>query len=71
MVSGKDGTLSRAWGMTAWLVTEHETGTLGELSRRTGRDVTTLSSAAKRLRIGSKTAPELAEKMEELFDTFS
>ena len=50
---------------------EHGIGTLGELSRRTGRDVTTLSLAAKRLQIRSKTDLELAEKIEQLLDTFS
>jgi hypothetical protein len=71
LVSGRDRTLSRARGMAAWLVMEYGIGTLGELSRRTGRDVTTLSSAAKRLQIRSKTDSDLAEKMEKLSDAFS
>jgi chromosomal replication initiation ATPase DnaA len=36
-----------------------------------GRDVTTLSFAAKRLQIRSKSDLELAEKIEQLLDTFS
>jgi hypothetical protein len=46
------------------------TGTLEGLSRRTGRDITTLSSAAKRLQIRCKTDLELAEKVKKLLDTF-
>ncbi|MBS3919557.1 MAG: hypothetical protein KG012_11810 [Deltaproteobacteria bacterium] len=51
LVSGRDHKVSKARGMAAWLVMEHGTGTLGELI---GRDVTTLSSAAKRLQIRYK-----------------
>ena len=58
MVLGRDRRLSKARGMAAWLVLEYGKGTLGELSRRTGRDVTTLSSAAKRLQIRSQTVVE-------------
>jgi putative transposase len=71
LVSGRDRTLSRARGMAAWLVMEYGIGTLGELSRRTGRDVTTLSSAARRLQIRSKTDSDLAERVKKLLDTFS
>ncbi len=70
LVSGRDRTLSRARGMAAWLVMERGIGTLGELSKRTGRDVTTLSSAAKRLQIRSKTDLDLTEKMTKLTDSF-
>jgi len=70
LVSGRDRRLSRARGMAAWLVMEYGIGTLGELSKRTERDVTTLSSAAKRLQIRSKTDLELAEKVKKLLDTF-
>jgi len=71
LVSSRDRTLSRARGMAAWLVMEYGIGTLGELSRRTGRDITTLSSAAKRLQIRCKTDLDLAEKMTKLLDAFS
>jgi REP element-mobilizing transposase RayT len=71
LASGRDHRLSKARGMAAWLVMEYGTGTLGDLSRRTGRDITTLSSAAKRLQVRSKTDLDLAEKMSKLKDSFS
>ena len=71
MVSGRDQRLSRVRGMAAWLAREYGIGTLGDLSRRTGRDITTLSSAAKRSQIRAKMDLELAEKMKKLLDTFS
>jgi hypothetical protein len=71
LVSGRDHRLSRVRGMAAWLVMEYGIGTLGELSRRTGRDITTLSSAAKRLQARAKTDSGLAEKVKKLLDTFS
>jgi len=71
LISGRDRRLSRARGMAAWLVMEYGIGTLGELSKRIGRDVTTLSSAARRLQIRSKMDMELAEKVGKLLDTFS
>ena len=71
LTSGRDHRLSRVRGMAAWLVMECGIGTLGDLSRRMGRDITTLSSAAKRLQIRSKTDFGLAEKVKKLLDTFS
>ena len=71
LISGRGRRVSRARGMAAWLVLECGIGTLAELSRRTGRDVTTLSSAAKRLQIRSKRDLELAEKVRKLSDIFS
>jgi len=71
LVSGRDRTLSKARGMAGWLVLECGIGTLAELSGRTGRDVTTLSSAAKRLQASSRRDLELAEKMKKLSDLFS
>jgi hypothetical protein len=70
-VSGRDRRLSEARGMAAWLVLECGIGTLRELSKRTGRDATTLSSAAKRLQIRSKTDLELAKRMRELLKAVS
>jgi len=70
MDSGRDRRLSKARGMAAWLVMEYGASTLGELSRRTGRDITTLSSAAKRLQIRSKTDLELAERVRKLLNIF-
>ena len=71
LVLGRDRRLSKARGMAAWLVLEYGKGTLGELSRRTGRDVTTLSSAAKRFQMRSERDLELAEKVKKLLNIFS
>jgi REP element-mobilizing transposase RayT len=62
---GKDRRLSEVRGIAAWLVLELGVCTLGELGKRTGRDVSTLSSAARRLQIRSKTDLKLAERMKE------
>ena len=59
--AGKDHKLSEARAMAAWLALELGVGTLAELSRRMGRDVTTLSAGVKRLQIRSKTDSELAD----------
>ena len=71
LASGRDRTSSKARGMAAWLVLECGIGTLAELSRRTGRDLTTLSSAAKRLQMRSERDLELAEKVKKLLNIFS
>jgi len=65
-VKGKDHKLSEARGMAAWLVLELGVGTLAELSKRMGRDVTTLSAGAKRLQIRSKTDSELRDAIKSL-----
>ena len=70
LVSGRDGRVSRARGMAAWLVMEHGVGTLVELSRRTGHDATTLSSAARRLGMRCESDLELGQKVKKLLDTF-
>jgi putative transposase len=70
-VKGKDHKLSEARGMAAWLVLELGVGTLAELSKRVGRDVTTLSASVKRLQIRSKTDSELKDAMKLLLDTVS
>jgi len=62
-ITGRGHKLSEARGMAAWLVLELGVGTLAELSRRVGRDLTTLSAQVKRLQIRSKTDSELAEAM--------
>ncbi len=62
-VLGKDRSLSEARGIAAWLVLELGVCTLVELGKRTGRDVSTLSSAAKRLQIRSKTDLKLADRV--------
>jgi len=68
---GKDRRLSEVRGIAAWLVLELGACTLGELGKRTGRDVSTLSSAARRLQIRSKTDLKLAERMKELLEAVS
>ena len=70
-VVGKDRRLSEVRGIAAWLVLELGVCTLGELGKRTGRDVSTLSSAARRLQIRSKTDLKLTERMKELFEAVS
>jgi len=69
--AGKDRRLSEARGMAAWLVLESGVSTLGELSKAVGRDVTTLSSSAKRLQIRSKTDSGLATRMREVSEGIS
>ncbi len=69
--SGKDRRISEARAMAAWLVLELKICSLGELGKATGRDITTLSSAGRRLRIRSKRDQKLALKMRELLRTIS
>jgi len=68
---GRDRSLSEVRGMVAWLVLDLGVCTLGDLGKRTGQDITTLGSAAKRLQIRSKTDLKLAERMKELFEAVS
>jgi putative transposase len=70
-VFGKDRKLSEARGMAGWLVMELGVGTLEELGRRTGRDVTTISSGVKRLQNRSKKDFKLAEAMKNLLKAVS
>ena len=70
-VTGKDRKLSEARGMAGWLVMELGVGTLSELSRRTGRDVTTLSSGVKRLQIRSKADFKSVDVMKSLLKAVS
>ena len=70
-VRGKDRELSEARWMAGWLVKELGVGTLSELGRRTGRDVTTLSSGVKRLQIRSKTDFKSADTMKSLLKAVS
>jgi chromosomal replication initiation ATPase DnaA len=69
--SGKDRQLSAARAMAGWLSLELGVGTLSDLSRRTGRDLTTLSAGVKRLQDRSKADPELTEAMNSLFKLLS
>ena len=68
---GKDHKLSEARGMAAWLVMELGVCTLVELGKVTGRDVSTLSPAVKRLQRRTKTGLKLATKMKAFFDVVS
>ncbi len=65
----RDRRSSEARGMAAWLILELGICPLGELENRVGRDVTTLSSAAKRLLIRAKKDQHLARAMRELLET--
>ena len=62
---------SEVQGMAAWLILELGVGTLGELGKVAARDVTTLSSAAKRLHLRAKEDSELAGRMKTLLKAFS
>jgi putative transposase len=68
---GKERRLSDARGMAAWLVLELGTGTLVQLGRLTGRDPTTLSSAARRLRRRAQKDLKLAKRMKLLLEAMS
>ena len=57
--------------MAAWLELELGVGTLTELSRRIGRDVTTSSAGVKRLQIHSKKDSELVGAMTLLLKAIS
>jgi len=61
---------SEARGMAAWLILETGCGSISELGKITGRDVTTISSVAKHLQIRAKADSVLAEKMRGLLETF-
>ena len=52
--------------MMAWLILELGVCTLAELGKVTGRDITTLSSAAKRLQTRTNKDLKLAESYSEL-----
>ncbi len=63
---GKYRNLSEARAMAAWLILETGVATLADLSRYTGRDISTLSSAAKQLQIRAKAKQALADTMKDL-----
>ncbi len=68
-INGRKLTDSR--GMAGWLVLESGTGTLVQLGRLTGRDPSTLSSAAKRLQRRAQKDLQLAKRMKQLLETSS
>jgi len=57
--------------MAAWLIFELGVSTLGELGKVTGRDITTLSSASKRLQTRASRDLRLAERTKALFKAVS
>jgi len=69
--SSRGRRLSEVRGMVAWLVLELGVSTLGELGKATGRDGTTLSSAARRLQRRAKEDLELAGRMKGLLEAVS
>jgi putative transposase len=65
---GKDRRLTEIRALVAWLIMELGVSTLGDLGEVTGRDVTTLSSAVRRLRNRAKRDSKLGERMKRLLD---
>ena len=65
-LSGRDRRISEARGVVAWLILESGACTLSELGRATGRDITTLSSAVKRLQIRARKDLRLAATVKAL-----
>jgi putative transposase len=63
---GKYRKHSEARSVAAWLLLDTGAATLAELSRFTGRDISTLSNAAKTVQIRAKSDQKLADCMAEL-----
>lgn len=66
---GKYRNFSAARGMAAWLILETGGATLAELSSYTGRDVSTLSTAAKTVQTLAKSDQGLADCKMELLES--
>jgi putative transposase len=64
--AGRSHRVSEVRGVIAWLVLESGKLTLKDLSKRVNRDISTLSSGARRVRVLSKRDTELSATMEEL-----
>lgn len=64
--AGKDRKHAEARGVVAWLILESGAGTLSELGRITGRDISTLSNAAKTVQSRAMFDEALACNMVEL-----
>jgi putative transposase len=60
---GQDRWRSEARSMAAWGVSEMTSSTLTELAKITGRDITSLSSAMKRLTARASSNPEVVARM--------
>jgi REP element-mobilizing transposase RayT len=65
---GKERSGARARAMAAWIVQDIPSVTLRELAEKTGRDISSLSAAALRLRKSSVAAPELLREKGEVLD---
>lgn len=65
-VPGKYRKNSEARGMVAWLILETGEVKLSELSSYSGRDISTLSSAAKAVQNRAKSDQDLADSMREI-----
>lgn len=63
---GKNRRLAHARAMAAWLVQDLSSLSLTELSRRSGRDISSLSAGAGRLRARVAAEPVLFQEKEEL-----
>jgi len=70
-LSGRDRRTSEARGVVAWLILETGVCTLTELGKVTVRDVTTLSSAVRRLQIRMKKDMQFAAMMKGLLKAVS
>ncbi|KPK95336.1 MAG: transposase [Deltaproteobacteria bacterium SM23_61] len=64
--AGRGHRVSEVRGVIAWLVLESRKLTLKDLSKRVNRDISTLSSGARRVRVLSKRDTKLSATMEEL-----
>lgn len=64
---GKVRALSQARGMAAWIVQDLPSCSLTELGQRTGRDLSSLSAASRRLHARSAREVELLREKEEIF----
>ena len=62
--AGKNRRVSLVRGVIAWLILESGELTLAELSKRFNRDISTLSSAAKRLLILSNKDAGMSKELE-------
>jgi chromosomal replication initiation ATPase DnaA len=67
---GKYRKHAEARGVAAWLLLETSAATLAELSRVTGRDISTLSNAARAVQTRAGKDQVLADTMAELKNSF-
>jgi len=70
-LAGHDRTASAARGVAARLAMEARICTLTELAGKMGRDVSTLSSAAERIRVREKREQQIADQIAALFQQIS